>query len=64
LKEYHLPNKQKVKKRGKKKRETDEERQPFLGTDVLKDPAASNLRVQVAIQSICEVLMFSLFAVH
>jgi hypothetical protein len=55
LTEYHLP---------KKKKKTNEDREPFLGTDVLEDPAASNFRVQVAKRTICEVLMFSLVSVH
>lgn len=50
---YHLP-----------KEEIDRDRQPFLVTDVLEDPAASIFRVQVAKKLICEVLMFSLFSVH
>jgi len=53
LTKYHLP-----------KEKIDEDRQPFLVTDVMLDPAASIFRVQVAKKTICEVLMFSLFSVH
>lgn len=53
LTKYHLP-----------KEKIDEDRQPFLVTDVLENPAASIFMVQVAKKIICEVLMFSLFSVH
>jgi hypothetical protein len=53
LTKYHLPKEKIV-----------EDRQPFLVTDVLEDPAASTFKVQVAKKTICEVLMFSLFSVH
>jgi hypothetical protein len=54
LTEYHLP----------KKKKTYEDIEPFPDTDVLKDPAASNFSIQVAMKTTSEVLMFSLFAVH
>jgi hypothetical protein len=44
LTKYHLP-----------KEKIDEDRQPFLVTDVLEDPAASIFRVQAAKKTTCEV---------